>query len=167
MKIAFSDLKQNYLNAAIQRVINPSFEVDMIVDNNFDQLPELVPPCDYMLVFTNKNQFMRDFYGTSKFRKPNGMELAVHHNIFIAHIHYANVLYYTLTGDVAFLNQDDDEICCPYYTSCNLKFRKETPQLCSSTPRKTYHLAYQSDKLFCWYGSGVGLFKGIDIPPDQ
>lgn len=163
LKIAFEELKIRFINAANHRIINPTFEVDMIFDGNLAGLLDIVPPCDYMYVFNNKSTFLRDFYGTSKSRLENGDESAFHHNIFIANAHYANVLFYTFTGEIDSFEAGDEEVCCPFYTACDLKFRKEVPLTCAQTPWKTYDKAYAGDKKFCWYGSGVGFLKGIDI----
>lgn len=166
LKIAFTALEERYLEAGYQRTINPAFEVDMIFDKPFEALLDLVPPCDFMYVFTNRNTFLRDFYGTTKFRQVDGTDLAVHHNIFIAHNHYANVLFYTLIDDIDQFSPEEEEICCPFYTSCDLTIRKENPELCNSTPWKSYDISFNTDKLYCWYGKGVSFLKGIDIEND-
>src|SRR6202000_182135 len=113
LEIAYGDLKQNYINAAAERVKNPAFEVDMVYNGQFNELLHLIPPCDFMWVFNNRNTFMRDLYGTTKSKIVNGEQNAIHHNIFIANAHYANALFYTLNGDISYFNPSDDEICCP------------------------------------------------------
>ncbi|KRT17759.1 hypothetical protein ASU31_00225 [Pedobacter ginsenosidimutans] len=162
--IAFTELIKHYLTSGFQRTKNPAFEVDMIFDKPLEDLLNLVPPCDFTYVFNNKNTFMRDFYGTTKFKQIGGIELAAHHNIFIAHTHYASVVFYTLKEQIDFFEAGEDEVCCPFFTSCDLKMRKENSSICNKTPWKTYDLSYNSDKMYCWYGKGVSLLKGIDIP---
>jgi hypothetical protein len=162
LEIAYADLKQNYIIAAAERIKNPAFEVDMIYNKQFNELLHLIPPCDFMWVFNNKNTFMRDLYGTTKSQIVNGEPIAIHHNIFIANVHYANVLFYTLNGDISYFNSGDDEICCPFYTSCSLQLRRDNPQICSTTPWITYDIGFANGKGYCWYGSGVGFLKGPD-----
>lgn len=163
LKIALADLKENYINAGRQRVINPSFEVDMIYNGQFEDLLYLVPPCDFMYVFTNKATFKRDFYGTTK----TSAELAINHNIFIANVHYANALFFKLSGEFDKFKPGDNELTCPFFTSCDFQFRKDNPSICSGSPWKIYDIAFAEGKGYCWYGNGVGLLKGIDIPPDD
>jgi hypothetical protein len=161
----FQDLRASYFSAVRQRVINPSFEVDSFYSNRVNELFTAVPPCDYMVVFTDEDSYMRDFVGTTRSQLPNGVEIAKDYQSFACHIHYTNILF-DKTINILNDTEDDPEMnCCPYFSGCDLKFRKEQPSICRHTPWKTFELAVNSDNLHCPYGQGVLLTKGIDRVP--
>lgn len=161
---AFQSIKQQYIDSYKARIQNPSFEVDMVINHDIDGLLTIVPPCDYWYVFTDADEYMRDYAGTSKVHQAAGLDVAEAHHVLIAQVHYSNVLFYNAIGKLNTIGPGDEAVRCPFYTACNLKFRKENPGICNSKPWETYGLSYHSDKRYCTYGSGVLQTKGINTP---
>ena len=167
LEVTFSHLRNNYINAAKARTVNPAFEIDFIYENKIEELMELIPPCDYMIVYNDNETFMRDFVGTTRSELSNGIELAKDYQAFACHIHYSNILYYLATNSFTGDMTDREHRSCPYYTSCDLKFRVETPSYCEEVPWVVYNLGIQDGNNHCPYGIGVLLTKGIDrMPPN-
>lgn len=167
LEATFNNLRKNYLSAAKARISNPAFEVEYIYENKIEQLMELIPPCDYMVVYKDEESFMRDYVGTTRSTQPNGIELAKDYQAFACHIHYSNILYYVATNSFTGDETDREHRSCPYYSCCNLKFRVETPNICEDIPWMVYDLGVEDGNIHCPYGIGVLLTKGIDKMPEN
>jgi hypothetical protein len=149
---AFSVITQQAKNAYLAKCEQPSFEVDFIFAGKYEKLMNIVPPCDYMYVFRDVDEFNRDFLGTASFDDDSSQALKV----LIGYDHYqkSHELINTLQVEAA------QTVKCPFYTCCNLQLRLDHSDICASRPWRIFEISTGIDRQYCWYGQAVGEFKG-------
>lgn len=132
-----------------ERIQNPTFEIDLIFGGKFHSLLDKLQVCDYMYIFKDDEKRMRDFLGTSLDEMTSQSLKAL-----IAYDDY----YFThkcLTTEKV----EEQSHECPFFTCCDLKQREDNKEICSKRPWRIFEVSQQSDKKFCWYGTGVGQAK--------
>jgi len=132
------------------RIKNPCFEVDYVFNGRFRDILNIAPICDYMYLFTDENEFMRDFLGTSIDKKTSQALKTV-----VCYDHFYKKHKIFPTSKV-----EEESHKCPFYTCCNLELRKINKEVCKTKPWRIYEKAANKDNQQCWYGGGVLEFKG-------
>ncbi len=132
------------------RILSPSFEVDLVFENRQWDILTIANICNYMYIFKNQNEFKRDFLGTSI-----DQETAKSLQILLS---YAD--YYTAHRFRDTISVEKEQHCCPYYYTCPLNLRREFAEICQTKPWRIFEHSFATDKQYCWYGNGVGEFKG-------
>jgi hypothetical protein len=133
-----------------ERIINPCFEVDYVFDGHFRDILDLAQICDYMYLFTDKNEYMRDFLGTSI-----NFETSQSLKTIVCYDHFYKVHTFFPTSKI-----EEQEHKCPFYTCCDLKYRSTNQEICKTKPWRIFEIAANLDNKQCWYGGGVLEFKG-------
>lgn len=137
-----------------ERIKNPCFEIDLIFTGNFRDLLDKLQICDYMYEFKDDDKYMRDFLGTTLDEETSQALKAL-----IAYDDY----YYRHNGlSTEKVEQQSHE--CPFFTCCHLQQRTDHADICAKTPWRIFEISQQTDKRFCWYGSGVGQAKSQVAP---
>lgn len=149
---AFSTITEETKKAYLQRCNSPAFEVDLVIAGNYLQLPDLIPVCDYMYIFKDADEYMRDFLGTASYTDEQSQALKV----LIAYDHYQKAHWIHSTKEL----EMNEKCKCPFFSCCNLRYRKSYESICAEKPWRTFEISYNSDKKYCWYGQAVGEFKG-------
>ena len=137
-----------------QRIKNPTFEIDSVFEKSHLDLLDFAEMCDYMYLFDDDEEFMRDFIGTT-IDEATSQSLKV--LLSYDHYHKSHQIFSTVKIEV------QGEYMCPFYYCCNLDLRKIQAENCRSKPWRNYEISADTDKRFCWYGKGVGEFKGQNI----
>lgn len=132
------------------RIESPSFEVDLVFENKQWEILTIANICNYMYIFTNEEEYKRDFLGTSI-----DQETAQALQILLS---YAD--YYSAHGFRDTISVEREEHCCPYYYTCPLNLRRDFSNICRTKPWRIFEHSFATDKQYCWYGNGVGEFKG-------
>ena len=140
--------KIKYLYA--QRIQNPTFEIDLIFSNDELQLIDLAELCDFMYLFNDGDDFMRDFLGTTIDQETS---MALKALISYDHYHKAHLIYGTAKVE------QTTEHKCPFYYCCDLDLRKDNSEICGSRPWRIFEVSAKSTQQYCWYGTGVAEFK--------
>jgi len=133
-----------------ERINNPCFDVDYVLDGRFMDILDIVQICDYMYLFTDKDEFMRDFLGTSIDEDTSQALKSV-----VCYDHYYKKHMIHPTSQV-----ETESHQCPFYTCCDLELRKTNANVCQTKPWRIYEIAANKDNQQCWYGSGLLEFKG-------
>lgn len=147
---SFSFLTDQMKTLYDKRIENPSFEIDHVFDNRFRDILDFVQICDYMYLFTDEDEFVRDFLGTS-IDKETSLALKT----VICYDHYYKMHKIFPTTKV-----EKSSAKCPFYTCCDLSLRKDHEETCKTKPWRIYEIAAKKDNQQCWYGGAVLEFKG-------
>lgn len=150
---AFSIIVRQVKNGYLARAENPTFEVDYILEGRFIELLNVIPICDYMYVFTDPNEYNRDFLGTASYTQEESFALKL--LIVLDHYQKAHGLKSTLALE------KKSSVRCPFYTVCDLQLRKDHETICNSRPWRMFEISSKTDNQYCWYGNGVGESKGL------
>ena len=116
------------------------------------KLPDLIPVCDYMYIFRDAEEYMRDFLGSASFTDEQSQAL----KILIAYDHYQKAHWLKSTKEIEKIEKSK----CPFFSCCNLSYRKTHEKICAEKPWRIFEVSFNSDKQYCWYGQAVGEFKG-------
>jgi hypothetical protein len=135
-----------------ERIGNPCFEVDAVMDGHFLALLDKTDVCDYMYIFKDEKPYMRDFLGSAGISKRLNQSMKV----LIAYQHYFLSHQFLATAEV-----EKKTHPCPFFHCCNLSHRRQHPELCGSKPWRIYELSHASDSRYCEYGRAVGQTKGL------
>lgn len=149
---AFSTITEEAKKAYLLRSKSPAFEVDLVIAGDYLKLPDLIPVCDYMYIFKDTEEYMRDFLGTASYTDEQSQALKV----LIAYDHYQKSHWVNSTKEL----ERKEKKKCPFFSCCNLAYRKTHESICAEKPWRTFEISYNSDKKYCWYGQAVGEFKG-------
>lgn len=149
---AFSWIAQQAKNSYMLRAELPTFEIDMVYSKNYHRLFDLVPICDYMYVFNDKDEYNRDFLGTTI----EDENIAQSLKALIAYDHYQKAHGLESTLEL----ESSSTVRCPFYTCCNLKLRVDNSEICGNRPWRIFDLSSSTDNQYCWYGQGVGESQG-------
>ncbi|GAB2820449.1 hypothetical protein [Ferruginibacter profundus] len=149
---AFTIVTEEAKKGYLLRCESPTFEVDFVIKGEYLRLLELLPICDYMYIFKDEAEYMRDFLGTASFADEQSQALKV----LIAYDHYQKAHWLNSTSKV----EKTEKYKCPFFSSCNLEFRKTHEGICAEKPWRIFEISYNTDKQYCWYGQAVGEFKG-------
>jgi len=147
-----------------KRMTHPCFEVDLIFEDKIDRLLSEVQLCDFMYIFkaqpghTEDPEFNRDFIGTAM----KDMDTSIAMKVLTAFDHYACVHTVQHTEKIESRHSEVTE--CPFYTTCDLTYRKEHAEICRNKPWRIYELQHNNDQEYCWYGRGVLETKGLTTP---
>lgn len=144
---ALDYLMKHMMQGLTHRINNPTFEVDLTFSGDADKLVEIIPICDYMYVFEDNDQYMRDFLGTNQ-----DMLTSYDLKIYLCHVHY----YHSKTDN------SKKDVQCPMYTCCNVRHRTENPGLCGTAPWQIFDLVHTQDMEHCPYSYGVAYMKGTN-----
>ena len=144
---ALDFLMNNMMEGLRHRITNPTFEVDLTFSGDADKIVDIIPICDYMYVFNDEDEYMRDFLGTNQ-----DMLVSYDLKIFMCHVHY----YHSKT-EKAHL-----DVKCPMFTCCNVSHRVENPELCSKSPWKMFDLVQSQMLEHCPYSYGVAYMRGTN-----
>jgi hypothetical protein len=135
-----------------ERIKNPTFEVDYVFDGKHRELLDIAQICDYMYLFNDKIDYMRDFLGTSMDIETSTALKAL----------LSSEDYYSAHKVFATVNVEKTEHTCPFYYCCDLQLRKSNASICKEKPWRIYEVSSHSDHQYCWYGQGVLETKGIN-----
>jgi len=154
---AFSYICDQANKAYEIRTKKPSFEVDLIFAVKYNKLLDMVPVCDYMYEFTDKDAFNRDMIGTASMDDDTSQACKV----LIAYSHYHEChKEYSTTALEAMMVKKGIGAPCPFYSVCNLNLRADHTEICGATPWRIYEISAKTDKRYCWYGNAVMEYKG-------
>lgn len=149
---AFSFLTEKMKMLYDERIINPTFEIDYVFANRHADLLAIANICDYMYLFTDNDDYMRDFLGTSM---DQDISLALKALLAYDDYYKAHLIHKTskveLTGHM-----------CPFFRCCNLELRKSHSEKCKTKPWRIFEVSASTDNQYCWYGQGVLETKGIN-----
>lgn len=154
------------MKAAINlRLENPLFDLTPFETSVVNQeklyhlRSDLIPSCDIKQVFKgHKDQIMKDIICPMD-RTPilvQGHELYPSYLMRILHcqVHYFKAHW---AGTIGRLQDSNNAISeCPYYTTCRVSFRINSPETCKTKPWATFSQKHQN----CAYGSAVGVTMG-------
>ncbi|NOT52217.1 MAG: hypothetical protein HOP10_13165 [Chitinophagaceae bacterium] len=149
---AFSTITEEAKKGYLLRCKYPAFEIDFVISGDYIKLPDLVPVCDYMYIFKDTQEYMRDFLGTASYTDEQSQALKV----LIAYDHYQKAHWIKSTKEIEKIEKSK----CPFFSCCNLAYRKNNESICAEKPWRTFEISYNTDKKYCWYGQAVGEFKG-------
>lgn len=153
---AFTIITGETKNGYLLRSESPTFEVDLVLRGEYLKLLELLPVCDYMYIFKDEDEYMRDLLGSASFTDEQSQALKV----LIAYDHYQKAHWINSTKEI----EKTEKNKCPFFSSCNLPFRKIHEGICAEKPWRIFEISFNSDKQYCWYGQAVGEFKGHNEP---
>ncbi|MBI3136084.1 MAG: hypothetical protein HYZ14_15510 [Bacteroidetes bacterium] len=154
---AFSFLSEKTKFLYDERIKNPTFEVDLVFENRHRDLLDIIQICDFMYIFSDEDEFMRDFLGTTLDEDTSQALKAL-----LSYDHYHKKHQRFLgTSQV----EAKDEHKCPFYHCCNLSLRKSHSEICQKKPWRIFEISANKDNQFCWYGQGVLEFKGLNEMP--
>ena len=152
---AFGYIADTTKSLYAQRISNPIFEIDMVFSGNIGSLLSVTEICDYMYVFDDAEPFMRDFMGTNI-----DQSTSVSLKILLSYDHYHKA--HLIAGTKRVESRPENlhgERKCPFFHCCNLTLRSENAEICEKKPWRIFEVSAESDKLYCWYGTGVAEFK--------
>ncbi|NOT90777.1 hypothetical protein [Ferruginibacter sp.] len=149
---AFTIVTEEAKKAYLLRCESPTFEVDLVFKGEYLKLPDLLPVCDYMYLFKDADEYMRDLLGTASFSDEESQALKV----LIAYDHYQKAHWINSTNQI----EKTEKNKCPFFSCCNLEYRKTQEKLCAEKPWRLFDISFNTDKQYCWYGQAVGEFKG-------
>jgi len=152
LKKAFTTICESAKGAYLVRAEQPTFEVDLVFNGNYQMLFDLVNICDYMYVFTDHDEFDRDFLGTTQVDEDASQATKV----LVAYDHYQKAHELASTQTIEMKGGAK----CPFYTSCNLPLRLDNEQTCARQPWRIFEVSTMTDRQYCWYGQAIGEFKG-------
>jgi hypothetical protein len=151
LKTAFSGVATAAKNAYLARCERPAFEVELIIAGDFNTLLSVIPMCDLLYVFQDRDPFMRDFLGSPG----SDPDLSDALKALIAYDHYQKTHQLASTEKV-----EEESHPCPFFTCCGLQLRKDHAALCGHRPWRIFEISTKTDHQYCWYGTGVAEFKG-------
>jgi hypothetical protein len=148
---SFSYLIEKIERLYDERIKNPAFEVDYVFEGKHRELLDIAQICDYMYLFEDEEDFMRDVFGTSI-----DMEISQALKVLLSYDHYykSHGIYSTKRVE------SDSDHKCPFYYCCNLELRQQHVGICQKKPWRIFEISANSDNQYCWYGQGVLEFKG-------
>ncbi len=149
---AFSTLTDEAKKGYLFRCESPTFEVDLVISGDYTKLLNVIPICDFMYVFKDVEEYMRDLLGTASFTDEQSQALKV----LIAYDHYQKSHWLKSTKEI----EKTEKYKCPFFSSCSLEYRKTHEKICAEKPWRIFEISYNSDNQYCWYGQAVGEFKG-------
>jgi hypothetical protein len=149
---AFFTITEEAKRGYLMRSKSPSFEVDVVIKGEYFKLLDIIPVCDYMYIFKDKEEYMRDLIGTASFTDEESQAL----NVLIAYDHYQKSHWLKSTKEI----EKTEKYKCPFFSCCNLKYRETHEKICAEKPWRIFEVSFNSDKQYCWYGQAVGEFKG-------
>ena len=149
---AFSTITDEAKKGYLLRCKSPTFEVDLVLSGDYTKLLDVIPVCDFMYVFKDVKEYMRDLLGTASFTDEQSQALKV----LIAYDHYQKSHWLKSTKET----EKTEKYKCPFFSCCNLEYRKTHEKICAEKPWRIFEISYNSDKQYCWYGQAVGEFKG-------
>lgn len=149
---AFNYLTEKMKLLYDKRIENPTFEVDLVFEGKHTELLEIANICDYMYLFTDTDDYMRDFLGTSI-----DQETSMALKTLLSYDDFYKAHYGLPTSKVEL-----KEHHCPFYRCCNLELRTTHSEICRTKPWRIFEVAADSDNQYCWYGQGVLETKGIN-----
>lgn len=148
---AFNFLTMVMENLYDERIKNPTFEVDYVMDGHYQDLVGLAQICDHIFVFNDNEDYMRDFFGTSI-----DLEISNSLKVLLGYDHMYKA-HNTINSTIAV--EKNDTFKCPFYHCCNLELRTKHSSICLNKPWRIFEISANSDKQYCWYGQAVGEFK--------
>jgi len=149
---AFEYLSDNIKKLYSERIENPTFEVDYVFQGKYGELLNTAQICDYMYLFTDDEEYMRDFIGTSI-----DLETSSVLKTLLTYDHY-----YTSHKIFSTTTIEQQESTCPFFYCCDLPLRKTHTNICKTKPWRIFEISSNSDNQYCWYGQGVLETKGIN-----
>lgn len=149
---AFTYLTEKMKGLYDERIKNPVFEIDLVIESKHSELLSIANICDYMYIFQDKDEYMRDFLGTSIEQETS---LALKSLLTYDHFYKAHNCLPTSQVEL-------EERHCPFYTCCNLQLRTTHSEICRTRPWKIFEISANTDNQYCWYGQGVLETKGIN-----
>ncbi|MDR3007445.1 MAG: hypothetical protein LBV59_05890 [Sphingobacterium sp.] len=139
-----------------KRIENPTFEIELIMDGKFKELLETANTCDYIYIFDDEEDYMRDFIGSTLDEEVSQSLKAL---IAFADFYRSHTIHPTekieKTGHK-----------CPFYYSCSASLRQDYKDICSEKPWRIFEISAQTDRKYCWYGQGVQEMVGQNIKRD-
>lgn len=143
-----------------KRIVDPCFELELIFEDKIRELLNVVQLCDFFYIFKDSEppppdpEFNRDYIGTAL-----DADTSFALKTLVAFDHYFSMHYVQKTKDI---EKKVAENCrCPFYSTCDLPYRRDHAVLCLTKPWRIYELQYKKDKEYCWYGTGVLEAKGL------
>jgi hypothetical protein len=149
---AFNYLTEKMKNLYDERIKNPAFEVDLLFEGKHAELLSIANICDYMYLFTDADDYMRDFLGTSI-----DQETSLALKALLSFDDFYKAHYCIPTSKVELEANN-----CPFYRCCNLQLRITHSEICKAKPWRIFEVSANSDNQYCWYGQGVLETKGIN-----
>lgn len=149
---AFEFLTDKMKRLYDERIKNPSFEVDLVFEGKHLDILSIANICDYMYLFTDEDDYMRDFLGTSI-----DLETSMSLKTLLSYDDFYKAHYFQPTSSVEL-----DEHMCPFFRCCNLDLRTGNPEICRTKPWRIFELSAKTDNKYCWYGQGVLEMKGVN-----
>lgn len=140
------------------RISNPCFELDWVLNGDYDRILDHAQMCDYLYIFKNPEQesddpeYFRDFIATIL---PEDICQAL--KVLIAFDHYFFSHLGMSTERVE--NNPRSSHQCPFYTCCDLDTRVKHPELCKTRPWRIYEIL-QPQRKHCWYSQAIMESKG-------
>jgi hypothetical protein len=140
------------------RISNPCFELDWVLNEEYDRILENAQMCDYLYIFKNSEiengdpEFFRDFMATLL---PEETCQAL--KVLIAFDHYFFAHLGMPTSRVEQNPKPSHQ--CPFFTCCDLQERAKHRDLCKTKPWRVYEIL-QPQRKHCWYSQGVMESKG-------
>lgn len=148
---AFEYLTNKMKSLYDERIKNPTFEVDLVFEGKFTELLDIANVCDYMYLFNDADDYMRDFLGTSI-----DQETSLSLKALLSYDDFYKAHYFLDTSKV----EKTKEHCCPFYRCCDLQLRTSQEEICRTKPWRIFEVSANSDNQYCWYGQGVLESKG-------
>lgn len=140
------------------RIKNPCFEIDNIYSGNLTQLRNDVSICDYMFTFKDRDEYLRDYFGSVL---PVDNEVSLSLKVLATHDHYFMSHNRYSTSEIENATKNN-KYRCPIYTSCSHHIRQTSPQICNKRPWRSYEM--EAVERLCVYGAGVLAFKAVEQP---
>lgn len=152
---AFGYITDKTKSLYAKRVLNPTFEIDMVFSGNIDSLVTVTEMCDYMYVFEDVEPFMRDYIGTTI-----DLETSTALKSLVSYDHYHKLHLISGTKKIEAKPENiEGERKCPFFHCCNLTLRSENSEICQNKPWRIFEVSAKTNGLYCWYGTGVAEFK--------
>jgi hypothetical protein len=151
---AVAKLASIFESAFQLRTARPLFDVDVFFPRfnmlRFVELLREIPPCDILQERPGSDDLLlRDLL--LGFEDTSANERVF--RILQAQQHYY-VTHLDLSGE--FSPSDKIESVCPFFTCCGVEIRRNSPEICRSSPWKTVQ-----NTQTCWYGSAVAGTLGL------
>lgn len=154
---SFRYLTSQCLGAYKERVINPAFEVELLLSGNLNRLMEIISFCNYTLEFlpsaeSGDGEFMRDMAVSLEEKR----ELSECMMSLQCYFHYYSSHLISSTAEI----EAKAKPCpCPLFTICGLDIRKSNSEICYNKPWRTYELTEKTGG-HCSYGIAIMEYKG-------
>ena len=149
---AFDFLTEKIKTLYDERIKNPTFEIDYVFDNRHVDLLAIANICDYMYLFTDDEDYMRDFLGTSM-----DLDTSLALKALLAYDDFYKAHLIHKTSEVELTSH-----MCPFYRCCNLELRRLHMEKCKTKPWRIFEVSANTDNQYCWYGQGVLETKGLN-----